>query len=88
MQTITFDVASRELKDVIQKVIRDKEETVISLNEGAVVILEESEWVHLKETLRLISDKTSLTALLASHSMRDMGQKPEGIDPDEAFSDI
>lgn len=88
MQTITFDVASRQLKNIIHKVIQDKEETVIALNEGAVVLLEANEWAHMKETLRLLGDKTSLTALLTAHAIRDQGQRPEGINPEEAFCDV
>ncbi|MGD9975416.1 MAG: hypothetical protein AB7S77_20330 [Desulfatirhabdiaceae bacterium] len=88
MQTVTFDVAERDLKNIIHKTIRDKDEIIIAVDEGAVVLLEESEWGHIKETLRLLSDKISLSALIESHAIRDFGQKPEGITPDEAFDDV
>ena len=88
MQTITFDVASQNFKNVILKAIKDKDETIIATDEGSVVILDESEWSHIKETLRLLSDKEALNALIESHAVRDKGEKPEGIGPEEAFEDV
>jgi PHD/YefM family antitoxin component YafN of YafNO toxin-antitoxin module len=88
MNTITLDRASQDLKSVILKAIQDKEETIIATNEGSVVLLDESEWSHIKETLRLLSDKESLAALLESHAIRDKGERPEGTSPEEAFKDV
>lgn len=88
MNTITYDTAARDLKSVILKVVKDKDETTIATNEGAVVILDESEWSHIKETLRLLSDKEALAALITSHAIRDQGGRPEGIRPEEAFRDV
>jgi len=51
-------------------------------------VLDESEWSNIKETLRLLSDKESLAALLESHAIRDRGEKPEGVTPEEAFKDV
>ena len=88
MHTITIDTASQDLKNIVIKTIRDREETIIATDEGSVVILDESEWSHIKETLRLLSDKDSLVALMESHSIRDRGGVPEGISPEEAFKDV
>jgi PHD/YefM family antitoxin component YafN of YafNO toxin-antitoxin module len=88
MHTITFDMASQNLKSVILKTIKDKDETIIATDEGSVVILDEKEWSQIKETLRLLSDKDSLAALIESHTIRDKGEKPEGISPEEAFKDV
>ena len=88
MRTFTLDQASGNLKAVISGAIRDKEEAVISSDEGAVVMLDEGEWSHIKETLRLLEDKDSLTALLESHATRDRGEKPNGISPEIAFKDV
>ncbi|MFH1955124.1 MAG: hypothetical protein ABIL06_26350 [Pseudomonadota bacterium] len=88
MRTFTFDHALENLKAVILGAIRDKEEAVIASDEGAVVIVDESEWFQIKETLRLLSDKESLTSLLESHAIRERGEKPEGITPEEAFKDV
>ena len=88
MHTITLDMASRDLKSIIMRAVKDKDETIIATNEGSVVILDESEWSHIKETLRLLSDKESLAALIGSHAIRDQGGRPEGINPEEAFRDV
>ncbi len=49
---------------------------------------DENEWSNIKETLRLFTDKQSLSALLESHAIRDRGEKPNGITPEEAFKDV
>ena len=78
MRTITLDQAIDNLESIIQKTISDHEETIIASKEGSVVVIDESEWSNIKETLRLLSDKESLAALLDSHAIRDRGEKPEG----------
>ena len=88
MRTVTLDQATSDLKAIILRTIRDHDETVISSKEGAVVVLDEREWSNIKETLRLLSDKESLAALLESHVIRDQGEKPEGVTPEEAFKDV
>jgi len=88
MNIITYNRASEDFKNIILNAIKNKEETIIAMDEGAVVILEESEWSHIKETLRLLSDKDSLAALLESHADREKGKRPEGISPQEAFNDV
>ena len=88
MFTITLDMASQDLKSVILKTIKDKDETIIATDEGSVVVLDESEWSHIKEMLRLLSDKDSLSALIESHAIRDKGGRPEGASPEEAFKDV
>ena len=88
MRTVTLKQADEDLKGIIQRAIRDKDETIIASDEGAVVILDEIEWSNIKETLRLLSDKQSLAALLESHSLRDKGERPEAISPEEAFKDV
>jgi len=88
MRTITYETAVRDLKGVILKTVQDKDETIIATNEGSVVVMDEGEWSHVKETLRLLSDKESLAALIASHSIRDQDGRPEGITPEDAFKDL
>ena len=51
-------------------------------------MLDEDEWASIKETLRLLSDKESFAALLESHAIRNQGERPESISPDEAFKDV
>jgi PHD/YefM family antitoxin component YafN of YafNO toxin-antitoxin module len=88
MHTITFNQASNDLGGVIKKTIDDKDETIISTDDGAVVILDEGEWSHMKETLRLLSDKDALTSLLESHAIRAKGKRPAGINFEKAFADV
>ncbi len=88
MRTVTLDQAGADLKAIIQQTIRDKDETVIASSEGAVVVLDENEWLNIKETLRLFTDKQSLSALMESHAIRERGEKPKGITPEEAFKDV
>ena len=64
MRTITLDQAIDNLESIIQKTISDHEETIIASKEGSVVVIDEGEWSNIKETLRLLSDKESLAALL------------------------
>ena len=88
MFTITLDMASQDLKSVILKTIKDKDETIIATDQGSVVVLDETEWSHIKEMLRLLSDKDSLSALIESHAIRDKGGRPDGVSPEEAFKDV
>ncbi len=85
MHTVTLEQADKDLKGIMQRAIRDKDEVIIASDEGAVVVLDEVEWSNIKETLRLLSDKRSLAALLECHGLRDRGERPEGISPEEAF---
>ena len=88
MRTITLDQAIDNLESIIQKTISDHEETIIASKEGSVVVIDESEWSNIKETLRLLSDKESLAALLESHAIRDRGERPEGLSAEKVFGDV
>ena len=88
MRTVTLEHAITNLESIIQNTIRDHDETIIASREGSVVVIDESEWSNIKETLRLLSDKESLTALLESHAIRDRGGKPVGLSAEEAFGDV
>ena len=85
---ITFNQASQYLKGVIKKIINDKDETTIITDDGSVVIFDETEWSHMKETLRLLSDKDALTSLLESHTIRDQGKRPAGVNFEKVFADV
>ena len=88
MRTITLDQAVDNLRKIIQRTIQDKDETVIASIDGSVVVLDENEWSNIKETIRLLSDKQSLAALIESHAIRDRGEEPKGMKPEEAFKDV
>ncbi len=88
MHTVTLKEADRDLKAIIRRTIRDKDEIVIASDEGAVVMMDEAEWLRIKETLCLLSDRASLAALLESHVARDQGRCPDGIAAEDAFKDV
>ena len=88
MRTVTLEQAITNLESIIQKTIRDHDETVIASREGAVVVIDENEWSNIMETLRLLSDKESLAALLESHAIRDRGEKPVSLSAEEVFGDV
>ena len=88
MRTVTLEQAITNLESIIKKTIRDHDETIIASREGAVVVIDESEWSNIKETLRLLSDKESLAALLESHAIRDRGGKPVSLSPEEVFGNV
>jgi PHD/YefM family antitoxin component YafN of YafNO toxin-antitoxin module len=88
MRTVTLEHAITNLESIIQNTIRDHDETIIASREGSVVVIDESEWSNIKETLRLLSDKESLTALLESHAIRDRGGQPVGLSAEEIFGDV
>ena len=86
MKTIQLKSAEKNLKKIIEKTLAEHEETVIVSEKGSVVLVDEKEWEHLKETLRLLNDKKSLSALLNSHRIRDEGKEPEGKSVEEIFT--
>jgi len=88
MHTVTLKEADRDLRAIIRRTIQDKDEIVIASDEGAVVMMDEAEWLRIKETLRLLSDRESLAALLESHVARDRGRRPDGIAAADAFKDV
>ena len=61
------------LSMMLHHAIESHEEVSIATPKGAVIMLAEDEYNSMKETLRLLSDKKSLSALLASHDERDKG---------------
>ena len=88
METILLKKAKSGLRDIIRRAVVDGDEIVIASDDGAVVVLAQQEWSQIQETLRLISDKNSFSALLTAHALRDRGEKPAGITPEEAFRDV
>ena len=88
METILLKQAKSDLQGIIRRAVVDRDEIVIASDDGAVVVLDQQEWSHIQETLRLISDKDSFSALLAAHALRDRGEKPAGLTPEETFRDV
>jgi PHD/YefM family antitoxin component YafN of YafNO toxin-antitoxin module len=88
MTTVTLENAATNLATIASRAIRDAEETVVATDEGAIVLIDQREWERTQETLRLLSDKRSLAALLEGHALRDQGKRPGGTNALEAFSDL
>jgi PHD/YefM family antitoxin component YafN of YafNO toxin-antitoxin module len=51
-------------------------------------MIDKTYWEEIQETLRLLSDKKSLTALLEGHQQRDQGIIPSGKTMDEVFNNL
>lgn len=88
MMTITLNQASSDLGKFINYSLETKEEINIASDNGAVVLLPQADYESILETLRLISDKKSLKALLESHSIRDSGGEPKSYNVSEVFGDL
>ncbi len=88
MNAVGLQQAIQTLPQLIQQTLKNCEETVIVSDAGAVVMLDQREWETIRETLRLLHDKTSLKALLEGHKMRDAGDTPEAVTLEEAFYDL
>lgn len=88
MQFYTLQQASADLAQVIANMVRDQDEAVIVSESGAVVLLSQEQFVSMQETLRLLSDRCSLNALLAGHAQRDAGYRPDSLSVDQVFHDL
>jgi len=71
MNTMTLLEASGNLAKVIESTINNSDETVIVSKNGSVVMVDQNYWEEIQETLRLLSDKQSLTALIEGHKKRE-----------------
>ena len=77
MNTVSVQNVKNMLPDLIQNTIDNSEETVIVSDAGAIVLIDQRKWERIRETLRLLKDKTSLKALLDGHKLRDKGSTTE-----------
>ncbi len=88
MKTLTIQQVSKDLMSVSEHSLKTHEEINIATEKGAVVILPEEDYESMQETLRLLSDKEALTALLNGHKKRDKGKSPESFSVQDVFSDL
>jgi len=88
MKTITIEQAESNFNKVIQYALTTHDEVNIVSNEGAVVVMPQDDYQEMLETLRLLSDKNSLNALLEGHKARRNNETLTSRGIDEAFSDI
>ncbi|MBK8750847.1 MAG: hypothetical protein IPL99_03995 [Candidatus Competibacteraceae bacterium] len=88
MQFYTVQQASVDLGRVISNAVCNQEEAAIVSESGTVVLVPQEEFASIQETLRLLSDRRSLNALLAGHTQRDAGRVPELPSVDQVFYDL
>ncbi|MEM8528996.1 MAG: type II toxin-antitoxin system Phd/YefM family antitoxin [Bacteroidota bacterium] len=87
MTAHTLNTAKANLEKVIQNTIDTQEETMVVTDRGSVVLVEEKQWNEIVETLRLLNDRTSLTALLESIEARKKGNRIAGKSVEDLFGD-
>lgn len=85
MVAITLNTAKNNLENIVKKTIDNQEETLVVTDNGNVVLVEQSEWNSIMETLRLFSDKRSLSALLEGIEARKKGKALQGKSIEEVF---
>ena len=60
----------------------------IVTDNGAVIMIPQEEYEAIQETLRLLSDKQSLKALLEAHEARKNGELPKSYTIQDVFGDL
>jgi len=88
MKTITLEQASQNLMSHINYTLDTHEEINIFSSNGAIVMIPQDDYESMQETLRLLSDKKSLKALLDSHDARDKGIIQKVYKIEDIFGDI
>ncbi|MCB1188977.1 MAG: hypothetical protein H7A23_13495 [Leptospiraceae bacterium] len=88
LKTITMNQASIDLPSLINYSLTTHDEVNITTDNGSVIILPQKDYETMQETLRLLSDKKSLEALLISHKNRDEGIPQDSFSIEEVFSDV
>jgi len=78
MNAFSLKEASTNLPHIITETIKNNDETLIVTDDGAVIMIDKDYWEEIQETLHLLNDKKSLTALLKSHQQREQGLIPSG----------
>lgn len=88
LNTFSLQEAAANLSQVIAETIENSEETLIVSNKGSVIMIDKDYWEEIQETLRLLRDKKSLTALLEGQQQRERGITPSGKTISELFDDL
>jgi PHD/YefM family antitoxin component YafN of YafNO toxin-antitoxin module len=88
MFAISLHEATTTFPSLMQSALHDSEEITIVSDEGAVVMVSQDYWNELQETVRILSDKRALAALLEGHRMRREHGVPIGKSPEEVFADV
>jgi len=87
MQIMTVAEAQEKLSDLPRQLASGHEEIVLTHSDGNMVLISMKEWESVKETLRLLSDREAMRALIESFENRDRGLS-SGKPFEEVFSDL
>jgi len=79
---------NNNLSSMLYHTLESHEEVSIATSKGAVIMLSQEDYNSMQETLRLLNDKKSLSALLDSHRARDEDKLPRSYAISEVFNDI
>ena len=88
MRTITYEQANSDLMTHINYTLSTNEEINIASPNGAIVMIAQNDYESMQETLRLLSDKKSLRALLDGHYKRENNIDIQSYTIEDIFSDI
>ena len=88
MRTITIEQANNDLIGHINYTLDTHDEVNIASNHGSIVMIPQIDYESMQETLRLLSDKKSLKALLDGHSARDSNHHLKSYTIEEVFGDL
>jgi PHD/YefM family antitoxin component YafN of YafNO toxin-antitoxin module len=88
MKTITLEQANKDLLGHINHSLKTHEEVNIASDNGAIIMLPQEDYESIMETVRLLSDKKSLKALLDSHLQREEGIEPTSYRVEDVFGDL
>jgi PHD/YefM family antitoxin component YafN of YafNO toxin-antitoxin module len=88
MKTITLEQANKDLISHINYSLKTHDEVNIASEGGAIVMLPQEDYDSIMETVRLLSDKKSLKALLDAHTQREQGIEPKSYSVEDVFSDL
>ncbi len=84
----TLENMNNNLSSMLYDTLESHEEVSISTSKGAVIMLSQDEYNSMQETLRLLNDKKSLSALLESYNDRDNDRLSTSYSVLEVFNDI
>jgi len=87
MEAVSLSEGRRRLFELRDYVVNNDEEIIMTHKNGNVVLISMAEWEAYRETYRLLRDKETLRALLASFDAHDAGET-QGKLPEEIFEDL
>jgi PHD/YefM family antitoxin component YafN of YafNO toxin-antitoxin module len=88
MKTMTIEQVNQDISSVINYSLNTHDEVNIATDSGAVIIIPQEDYDSMQETLRLLMDKKSLSALLQGHINRDSGNLSKSYSIKDVFGDL